>query len=368
MITRSPIDLDKIDCSPDIITTLKALTHLSFRQYSDKGANGHVFFGLDTMTNQPFALKVYYWGGDPLKHPEPARLAELRNEAILPLLNSAPINGEWAYFVTPYCEQGDLDHLLADGIVGNKSACNMVLKVLAGASSLHASGYVHRDLKPSNIFIAADGTPQIGDLGSVGIVQKEGYAQALTKHSIIYRPPEDFDADCFYPAGDLYQLGILLFQLLGGYFPYDEAEWLTKRELIKYQALSDPIDQQLFANTAIEKLIRRGKILDMDTLPPWVPITLKRIVRKATNPERQKRYSSASEFMTALSKAVQSTLDWQIVDEKPTLLGPTSFQIKVCKDNSITIEKKKNSGWRKVTGLSSGSLAEAVQSIEEQVS
>ena len=74
---------------------------------------------------------------------------------------------------------------------------------------------VHRDLKPANIVM--DGhTPRIADFGTVRILNQGSAVTTASRHSGLYRPPETFASNQYSRAGDVYQVGLVAYQLLGG--------------------------------------------------------------------------------------------------------------------------------------------------------
>ena len=44
----------------------------------------------------------------------------------------------------------------------------------------------------------------------------------------------------------IYQVGILLYQLLGGFLPYDGLKWLNKKELAEYDRIEDSVDRSIY--------------------------------------------------------------------------------------------------------------------------
>lgn len=223
-----------------------------FERDITKGANGYVLVGVNRVTEQKVIVKFYYWASG--TYAEPKTLAGLDHENVLQVLDAAPVNDQYAYFVTPYCEVGDLDDLLKLRRLGPTEAVHIVSRICSGVSYFHGEKLIHRDLKLSNILLRADGRPVIGDFGSVRHQNDSGYATSPTKHSLIYRPPEDFSANDFFVQGDVYQLGLVLFQLLGGRFPYEERQWLSVTQAAKYDQLCG-FDAQMFAADVIQQKI-----------------------------------------------------------------------------------------------------------------
>lgn len=102
-------------------------------------------------------------------------------------------------------------------------ACRIASGIAEGLVYAHARGIVHRDLKPGNILLADDGTPKIADWG-LGRMLGEGDETAAPGFSLRYAAPEQLAPGRYGPAGertDLYQLGVVLYELLTGRLPYD---------------------------------------------------------------------------------------------------------------------------------------------------
>jgi serine/threonine-protein kinase len=88
----------------------------------------------------------------------------------------------------------------------------------------HRAGVVHRDVKPSNVMVDwASGRLKLADFGLARLADAERTRTGLVLGSPAYMAPEQLAGDPATPAGDLYALGVVLFQLLAGRLPHDEA-------------------------------------------------------------------------------------------------------------------------------------------------
>jgi eukaryotic-like serine/threonine-protein kinase len=343
------LSLDTVNAPEVIINSLKKLeTQISFDKASSKGANGYLFFGNNNVLKRRVAVKYYYWGSDPSFHAEPQRLAQISADNVITIYHAELLDEDYAFFMTPFCPNGDLDDLMNMNPLGLKKAIDIVMNLLSGLSHLHSNRIVHRDLKPQNILIDSSFLALIGDFGSVKKIPEGMDVIPGSGHALLYRPPESVEFNTYCTKGDIYQLGLVLFQVLGGYLPYEESAWLNKRAKIKYDQLSDPVDKTVFIDNIIKEKIIKGKIVDKNSLPPWVPSSLKRIISKAINIEKDKRFESVSAFQTQLNTLKSQVPDWDIIDGYPTLKGTTSFRICRIKNNEYYVQKKKTGNWRKV--------------------
>ncbi|WP_437756173.1 protein kinase domain-containing protein [Sorangium sp. So ce1389] len=93
-----------------------------------------------------------------------------------------------------------------------------------GLASIHAAQGVHRDLKPSNIRLRAGGEPVILDLGIARALwlTQETTASAPAWMTPRYAAPEQLAGGPASPASDVYALGLLLHEMLGGEVPVAE--------------------------------------------------------------------------------------------------------------------------------------------------
>ncbi len=362
------LNLDILAVPQPIKDKLRELSQsIQIEKQSQKGACGWLFFGRNRIHGQKVAIKFYDWSGDPTYHTEPRHLAAINSENVIPIQDASFVNNDYAYFLTPFYERGDLDVEISAGIQGNLRAVELVRDILAGLSHLHTANLLHRDLKAQNILINNTGRALIGDFGSVKQIPEGSTTVPGSGHSLAYRPPESVLNQRYGITGDLYQIGILLFQLLGGHFPYDEAAWLNAKQLLKYHNTEDSIDKQLFASECIKKLIAKGKMVDISTLPPWVCDPLRRTIKKACNTNPASRFSTCNEFLVRMTAIRHDIHDWRIEGALPVRYGQIKYRIQFDTKHSVYYaEKEKSSGWRKDNSFTTNTIAGLVAEIENR--
>ena len=86
----------------------------------------------------------------------------------------------------------------------------------------------------------------IGDFGSVKKIPEDTSTVPGSGHSLIYTPPESITSGKYGIPGDIYQIGMVLYQTLGGHLPYEESVWLNSRELKKYREMNEKCFYNLF--------------------------------------------------------------------------------------------------------------------------
>lgn len=102
---------------------------------------------------------------------------------------------------------------------------HLVLDVLEqtahGLSAIHAANLIHRDIKPGNLLVTPEGTVKITDFG----IAKAAEAVPLTRTGMVvgtaqYVSPEQAQGKAVTPATDVYSMGCVAYEMVGGRRPF----------------------------------------------------------------------------------------------------------------------------------------------------
>jgi len=156
-----------------------------------------------------FVARANAWKG--LKH---ENIVEVYDSEVRPL----------PHIVTEPMDGGTLSKLMVKHRLTLGEATHIINKVLQGMSYAHKKGLVHRNLNPENIFFTKAGAPKIGDWG-IGKVIASGIGGPGSKNIYAYSAPEEFDKNKFGKIErrtDVFQLGILFYEMLTGKNPFKD--------------------------------------------------------------------------------------------------------------------------------------------------
>jgi tetratricopeptide (TPR) repeat protein/tRNA A-37 threonylcarbamoyl transferase component Bud32 len=201
-----------------------------------RGGQGVVYKAVQLATGKDVAIKIVRRLPFDDRH-DKARfdrevnlLARLRHPNIVTVLDSGS-TAACRFFVMDYIEGRSLDDFVAVRAGAVRETLALFLRVCKAVHSAHLHGVIHRDLKPGNIRIDADGEPHILDFG-LAKPTGDGFGDAtmfgdLTVTgqfvgSMPWASPEQVDGRSgeIDLRTDVYALGVILYHLLTGQFPY----------------------------------------------------------------------------------------------------------------------------------------------------
>jgi serine/threonine protein kinase len=202
-----------------------------------------------------------------------------------------------------YAEGSSLKQLAAERTGDRALVCRVGQDVLAALAYLHERNRWHRDVAPGNIVVpdAASAPVRLIDFG-LATEADNGSGSVGTPR---YRPPEVDRLGRWSPQGDLYSLGVVLFELFTGRLPY----------VVEDQT---PRKSQLLTASSQEKA-QFGPIL--------------RVLLQAVDPDAKRRFQTATEFAVALRDAAEEEPASAVVGGKEQI-NPTVAALRALYRNS----------------------------------
>ena len=169
-----------------------------------------------------------------------------------------------------------------------KETAKMGLDICHALICCEQSRIIHRDIKPSNIFVDAYGNFKLGDFGIARQMEKTRSTLSQKGTEMYMAPEVRFgDGQSSYNV-DIYSLGLVMYRLLNKYrMPFEPLD----AELISYQDKETALTRRL-----------RGEELP---LPAEAPEALGRIVLKACDADKDKRYQSTSQMYAELDRWIR---------------------------------------------------------------
>ena len=215
------------------ISKLRRATGSRYRVIRRLGGGGmaDVYFAEQALLARRVVIKVLHahLGKDPeiaeRFRREAEAAAQLCHPHICPILDCGDIDGI-VYTVMPYYEGGSLaDKVQKHGNVDMPLVAAAAAQVACGLDYAHRRGIVHRDVKPDNVLFDEDGNAIITDFGIAtarfhGRLTASGRAMG-TPH---YMSPEQAMGKLIDGRSDVYAMGIMLYESLAGYPPFDGAD------------------------------------------------------------------------------------------------------------------------------------------------
>ena len=265
-----------------------------------RGGMGAVFQAVNPAIGKRVALK--FLGHEAAQNREACQRFQREAEAagmaesahIVQIFDSGVTDGGLPFLVMELLTGEDLRaRLEREGRLSVPCALRIVSQVLRALLRAHEAGIVHRDLKPDNIFLCArDDDPSFVKVVDFGIskVAHARSADTLTSRGTVlgtafYMSPEQAQSFADIDGRtDLFSVGAILFEMLAGKPPHTGPTY--EAVLIAICTL-DAADVRMHA--------------------PEVPAAVAALLARALQREREQRFQSAREFLTAIA-ALEATL------------------------------------------------------------
>ena len=266
------------------------------------GGMGEVYKTRDTRLDRMVAVKILPSAdreGRQRFEREAKAIAALSHPNICTLYDvglDAGKDGGNDYLVVEYLEGETLADRLKQGPLALDTLLDLAGQVAEALDSAHAAKIIHRDLKPSNIFVTKGGQAKVLDFGlakllpshmahvpidlsnlptMLGDLTMAGTALG----TVAYMSPEQARGDDTDERSDIFSFGTMLYEMATG-----EPAFPGRTTAVVFDEI---LNQAPPAAT---------------TLNPKVPPALERVISKAIEKDRRRRYQSAADLRADLER------------------------------------------------------------------
>ena len=269
---------------------------------------GEVYVAQDTRLDRRVALKIlpaeFAADADRMRRfvLEAKSASALNHPNIITIYEVGEIEGT-NFIATEYIDGKTINHCDSLSLV---AALDVATQIASSLQAAHSAGIVHRDIKPDNVMIRPDGLVKILDFGIAKLSgvpmiaggQKQTDPEAATavqSHTstgmiigtATYMSPEQARGKAIDSRSDLFSFGVVLYEMLSG-----------KRPFVGENAM-DVIGS-----------IVADEPKPLKELLPSLPAEIDRIITKALQKDREKRYQTAGEMLADL-KSVHRRLEFE---------------------------------------------------------
>ncbi|PMY40405.1 MULTISPECIES: bifunctional protein-serine/threonine kinase/phosphatase [Pseudomonas] len=199
-----------------------------------------------------------------------------------PEVHAATARQHLYYVMREYPGQTLADYLQQHGPLPLAQWQDLAERLLRAVGLLHRRQILHRDIKPENLLLGDDGELRLLDFGLAycpGLSEDQAH---LLPGTPSYIAPEAFNGVAPTPRQDLYAVGVTLYHLLTGHFPYGEIEAFQRPRF------TTPVSASRYR----------------PDLPDWLEQSLERAVQA----DPAQRYETAEEWLLVLEQGERRSL------------------------------------------------------------
>ncbi|HER20214.1 MAG TPA: serine/threonine protein kinase, partial [Chromatiales bacterium] len=247
-----------------------------------RGGMATVYVAHDPRFDRDVALKVLPPGflQDPtfLKRfdIEAKFIAQLEHAAIVPVYDYGEDHGR-PYLVMRLMLGGTLRDRINKGPLPPDDVVVICQRICWALEKAHSRGIIHRDIKPPNILCDEDGAAYLADFGIARLAEATQTVTAMGTPQ--YIAPEQVYGTALDGRTDIYQMGVVLFEMLTGRRPFEA----DNSAALIYKHCHERVPSARSFNPAL------NAVADA-------------VIERAMAKEMQDRYATAGEFAAAVAK------------------------------------------------------------------
>ncbi len=224
-----------------------------------EGGMANVYYAIQASVDSPVVIKVLHshLARDPEMRERFRREAEsaakLFHPHICPILDFGMVD-ETIYIAMPYLARGSLnDRIGGHRSLAAESTAAVTAQIATALDYAHRHGLVHRDIKPDNILFDEDENAMVTDFG----IATAHFRSRVTGSGNVmgtphYMSPEQARGKLLDGRSDLYALGIVMYETLLGFPPFDGADVysISYKHVTEAPVAPDEVDSRIPAPLA----------------------------------------------------------------------------------------------------------------------
>ncbi len=289
---------DRPGPSPDRFPGYRLVRELSH------GGQGVVYEAVQESTKRKVAIKVLLAGAYASSSArkrferEVELVAQLKHPNIISVFHAGVASDGCQFYVMDYVRGVPLGRYVREQKLTLEDTLKLFSTVCGAVQYAHQRGVIHRDLKPSNILVDTDGNPKLLDFGLARLITQPVETLVSVSQAIIgtlpYMSPEQTrgNPDEIDTRTDVYALGVMLYELLTGGYPYPVAGQMA--DVLKHIAETPPTPPSRRWSTTSGVATRSTKRVKPGSCP--IDRDIQTVVLKSLAKERTRRYQSPGEL------------------------------------------------------------------------
>ncbi|HSE23001.1 MAG TPA: protein kinase [Pyrinomonadaceae bacterium] len=348
----------------------KTLRHYQITEKLGAGGQGAVYRATDAKLGRSVVIKVL----PPELTAKEANLKRFEREArlasaldhpnICTIFDLDEVDG--VHFIAmQHVEGKNVRQLVAGRPLELKTAVLIGLQVADALAAAHSRGIIHRDIKSGNVMVTPAGQVKVLDFGLAKLLDDEQAATTGIHHTELtevgvpygtatYAAPEQARGDRVDKRADIFSLGVLLYEMLTGTWPFRGKTTIDVRHAVLYDAappieemraspipprLQDVVDRALAKNPG-------DRYQNMENMRDQLRLVLQEIDSGAVHlqnvaPEPPRHLGGANPVSRAM-RWLKSITRSEMPTSSPNLTGPTRAGVEETPLTTVADQDKKS--------------------------